>query len=452
MRTPRRSYEELSRLFRWQMPASYNFVLDAVDQRVQNGADGHRTALVVEDGAGVVSRQTFLDLALYSNRLAHLLAARGIGPGAAVAILAAPSAAAAIALLGVLKTGAAAALFPTGAQPSADILAARNVKAVIGDQHSSATVVRIVRDLPGLNLALTAHAATGETDEFWTSLIGGNDDFLPSRTRPADPALWLHDGPDEAAALYPHSALKARAFAAAYLYQGFPHVGDVTWSASDWVAGQGWIDAVLPAWYHGVPVVAAAPDHDSLPGLLSRQGVRVLHLPARNMERLRAVLDGRGPPLRSLLLAGRPEPGIQAELTQRFGPAVIPACAPPPFGPLLTPAPFLGFDTPVGAWGRPPPGYGLDVVDIEGRILPADTVGLLALPADSPILPLATPGWDLPIQTGSWQPLPVRAFRDLDGNFWPETPLTPPPSRPKPPPYRRPELKAPRPEDRWRKD
>lgn len=451
MRTPRRSYEELCRLFRWQMPASYNFASDAVDQRVQNGGDGHRTALVVEDGAGVISRHTFLDLALYSNRLAHLLTAKGIGPGATVVLLAAPSAAAAIALLGVLKTGAVAALFSTNASPSADILAARNVKAVIGDQHSQTSIVRMIRDLPGLHLALTAHAATGETDEFWTSLIGMADDFPQSCTRPADPALWLHDGPDGAAALYPHSALKARAVAAAYLYQGFPQPGDVMWSASDWVTGQGWIDAVLPAWYHGAPVAAASPEHDFLPGLLSRQGVRVLHLPGKNMERLRAVLDGRGPPLRSLLLAGKAEPGILDELTRRFGSAVIPACSPPPFGPLLTPAPFLGFDTPAGAWGRPPPGYGLDVIDSDGRILPADSVGLLAFPADSPVLPLAAPGWDLPIQAGAWQPLSVRAFRDLDGNFWPESPLSPPPSKPKPPPYRRPELKAPRPEDRWRK-
>lgn len=450
MRTPRRSYEELCRLFRWQLPASYNFALDAVDQRVQNGADGHRTALVVEDGAGVISRHTFLDLALYSNRLAHLLTAKGIGAGATVALLAAPSAAAAIALLGVLKTGAVAALFSTDAPPSADILAARNVKAVIGDQHSQAAVVWMIRDLPGLHLALTAHAATGETDEFWTSLIGMTDDFPPPCTGPADPALWLHDGPDGAAALYPHSALKARAVAAAYLYQGFPQVGDVMWSASDWATGQGWIDAVLPAWYHGASVVAASPEHDSLPGLLSRQGVRVLHLPDKSMDRLRAVLDGRGPPLRCLLLTGRAEPGALSELTQRFGSAVIPACTPLPFGPLLAPAPFLRFDTPAGAWGRPPPGYGVDVIDSEGRILPADTIGLLALPADSPILPLATPGWDLPIQTGAWQSLSMRAFRDLDGNFWSETSRILPPPRSGPSSYRRPELKAPPPEDRWR--
>ena len=82
-----RSYEEACRTFRWRIPDRYNLAFDVCDRQTMAGADGHRTALIVEAADGQVERYTFHVLRLLSNRLANVLAARGVTPGDLVALL-----------------------------------------------------------------------------------------------------------------------------------------------------------------------------------------------------------------------------------------------------------------------------------------------------------------------------------------------------------------------------
>ena len=78
---------------------------------------------------------TYRELDEAANRLAHLLAGHGVGPGACVALLLERSAQAVVAMLAVLKTGAAYLRDRPGAAGSADRVHARRRRADRRDHH-----------------------------------------------------------------------------------------------------------------------------------------------------------------------------------------------------------------------------------------------------------------------------------------------------------------------------
>src|SRR5512145_2415469 len=101
-----KSYEEACRTFRWRIPDRYNIAFDVCDRQTMAGADGHRTALIVEAADGSSERYTFHVLRLLSNRLANVLTAAGVVPGDRVLVSFPQSVEAAVAVLAVLKLGA----------------------------------------------------------------------------------------------------------------------------------------------------------------------------------------------------------------------------------------------------------------------------------------------------------------------------------------------------------
>ena len=78
---------------------------------------------------------TYRELDEAANRLAHLLAGHGVGPGACVALLLERSAQAIVAMLAVLKTGAAYLRDRPGAAGGADRVHARRRRADRRDHH-----------------------------------------------------------------------------------------------------------------------------------------------------------------------------------------------------------------------------------------------------------------------------------------------------------------------------
>ncbi|GHU05734.1 hypothetical protein FACS1894205_6190 [Alphaproteobacteria bacterium] len=426
----------------------YNFAADSFDPHAFGGADGNRTALVSDVGAGIVSRHTFLDLAEDSCRLAHILSIAGVKPGDVAILLMAPSGAAAVALLAAMRVGAVAAPMPLDV--SIDFLSGKisrlKVGAVIGDQHSIDLVSAIAHVFPDIRHFSAANASAERVPELWTSLIGIPEHFESRRSSSRDPALLLHHEDMPAGALYSFGALRARIAAAERTYRGFPIVGDVVWSVSDWASENGWIDAVLPSWNCGVPVVATPSDPADLDGILTRWGVRAVHLPTGNLPLFRQAMGTKKTPLRVLAAVGEMSYADHVFLKERFGRAFAPVFASPVFGPMLVPDAGAGME---GAYGKPPPRYSVDVVDAKGRILPAGEIGEISVLANEPFLPLGANKCRGCTRIGRWLGLGKPGKRDLDGVFWPDPALTPPPPSPprKKPPGRR--LAPPNPKDRW---
>jgi hypothetical protein len=77
--SPARDYDALYRSFRWQVPARYNIGVDVCDRWATR--EPGRTAIFNLGADGAVEEIGYGALRERSNRLANVLAARGIGRG-----------------------------------------------------------------------------------------------------------------------------------------------------------------------------------------------------------------------------------------------------------------------------------------------------------------------------------------------------------------------------------
>src|SRR5262245_23384345 len=101
-----REYDALYRAFRWQVPAQYNIGVDVCDRWAQS--EPGRTAIFDVNAKGAVDQVSYRALRTASNRLANVLAARGIARGDRVAILLPQGPAVAISHIAIYKLGAIA--------------------------------------------------------------------------------------------------------------------------------------------------------------------------------------------------------------------------------------------------------------------------------------------------------------------------------------------------------
>ncbi|MBI5164149.1 MAG: AMP-binding protein [Magnetospirillum sp.] len=441
MLTPARSYEEACRTFRWRIPERYNLAFDVCDRQTMAGADGHRTALIVEAADGSVERTTFHVLRLLSNRLANVLAAKGVTEGDRVAVSFGPSVEAAASILAVTRMGAVAVPIPTGlgAEPLARRLAESGAVAAVVTAERAPAVLAARARAPALGAILAAGDAPPGTDELWAAMEHASGSFAPVVTAADAPALLLYPGDgDGKPALHGHRAMPANLPAVELALDFFARPGDVLWSPVEWMSLEGLLWALLPAWHHGVPVVgSAAPfEPEAALGLMARHGVRAAFVPPRELEQLAAAaLTRPHPQLRALATGPGPLSGEAGERIERA--FAIPANAlwgTHTTGALAAENPSLVERRP-GSPGRAAPGITVEALDAAGQPLPAGEHGMLAASPRTPGRSLGWPAWVATGQSG---------WRDLDGYLWPEPPERP--QRPtEPPPLR---LDAPSSEDR----
>ena len=100
-------------------------------------------------------------------------------------------------------------------------------------------------------------------------------------------------------------------------HNGLPMDGDLFWTPADWAWTGGLIDALLPAWYYGVPVLGYEGrkfDPERACRLMADYRVRNAFIPPTALKMLRQVegiKDRYGVDLRSVMSAGE---AVGAEL------------------------------------------------------------------------------------------------------------------------------------------
>ncbi|CAA7613015.1 AMP-binding protein [Magnetospirillum sp. SS-4] len=426
-----RSYEEACRTFRWRIPERYNLAFDVCDRHTMGGADGHRTALIVEDGAGAGERYTFHVLRMLSNRLANVLNAQGITPGDRVAVMLPAGLEAAIALLAIVRMGAVMVPVPMGlgAEPLGWRLANSGAVAALADSRALPALEAARPGLRTLRAVLTPDGDGPDCVAMWQAVEAASDSFEPLVTPASHPAFVFYpaDGiGTPPGAVLPHRAM-AGSLPAVELSLGlFPQFGDIVWTSADWMSGEALFRAVLPAWHHGVPVVAGPDGFD--PGraldLMSRQGVRAAYLPAHHLARLAEVAAGRPHAMPRVLSSG-PEP-LDAELHER----VIKAFgihANEAWGVLETGAVAANLagmmELRPPSPGRSAPGLTVEAVDERGRVLKAGERGILAVSPNAPgsFLGYWGDGVAGPARrVNGWLLTGRLGHRDLDNYIWPE--------------------------------
>jgi acetyl-CoA synthetase len=423
-----KTYDQLRARFSWRVPARYNIAVDVCDRWAR---DPDRLALIHKQADGSLARYSFLDLQRGSNRLANLLAARGIGRGERVGILLPQAPETALAHLATYKLGAIAVPLFTLFGPEALEFRLRDsgARALVTDGGGLAKLAEIEDRLPELAVVLSVDGATERALDLHGQMARASDAFRPVDTGADEPALIIYTsgttGPPKGA-LHAHRVLLGHLPGVELPQELFPQPGDLIWTPADWAWIGGLLDVLLPAWHHGVPVLAhrfAKFDPEQAFQLMAEVGVRNAFLPPTALKMMRRVADPRGRwryRLRSigsggetlgqrLLDWGRETFGLT--VNEFYGQTecnlIVSNCA----GIMPVRA---------GSMGRAVPGHQVAVVDPQGQAVPDGETGTIAVKGPDPVMFLAY--WNNPQATaakfaGDWLLTGDLGRRDEAGYF-----------------------------------
>ncbi|HZM36477.1 MAG TPA: AMP-binding protein [Burkholderiales bacterium] len=424
-------YAELYRSFRWSVPQRYNIAHACCRQWA---ADRGRFALYWEDESGATSAHTFWDIQQAANRLSNALAALGVRRGDRVAICLPQRPETAIAYVAIFQMGAIA--LPLSHLFGPDALEYR-----LNHAEASAALVEPTT-LPNLwavkdKLATLKHvigvggAREAGVFDYQDLLSRAASSFSCVDTAAEDPSLIIYTsgttGPPKGA-LKPHRVLIGNVPGFVHSHDFFPQPGDMFWSPADWAWTGGLMDALLPAWLFGIPILGYRGRFDAEKAyhLLEKYGVRNSFLfPTALKLMMKAVPSPRSRydlSLRSIMSAGesvgvtviewaREQLGVT--INEMFGQTeinyVVGNCQ-------------AAWPVKPGSIGRPYPGHRVAVIDDKGNELPPGELGEIAVKrGEDPVFFLEY--WKNAQATrdkfiGDWGCTGDQGKRDEDGYLW----------------------------------
>lgn len=425
-------WDAIYQSFRWEIPEHFNMADVVCDRHAASDPD--RLALYYEDESGNEETYTFAAIREKANRLANALLGLGIDRGDRVGIILPQRPETAVAHVAIYKIGAIAIplanLFgPDGLRYR---LSDSSAKAVITDAENLPKVHKIRDDLPALERVILVDGQP-ETDEieFDEALAKASPSFETVVTKADDPAIIIYTSGTTG---QPKGALHAHRYLLGHLpgfelsHNFFPQEGDLGWTPADWAWIGGLMDLLMPCWFYGFPVLAYRGrkfDPERSLYLMEKYRVRNVFMPPTALKiirqvpkirdrfqvRLRTIMCG-GEALGADTLAWAEEElgvGINEIYGQTEANYMVGNCQE------VLPA------TP-GSMGKPYPGHVVDVMDDEGRLLPAGEMGEVVFrKGHDPVFFLEY--WNNPEGTkdkfkGEWACSGDLAVRDEEGRFW----------------------------------
>ena len=413
--------------FRWNVPERYNMAHDACDR---HASDPGRVALVVEGEAGGPREWTFHRIRQLANRCANLFEACGVRPGDRVSILLGQAVETAVANLACFKCGAVSMpLFTkSGLEDLEFRLGDGGSRLLVTDTANYARVAPALDRLPQLETVFTVDGATDGARDFWEELARGSGRYSNHATGPDDPAVLLYTSGTTGS---PKGVLHAQRVLLGHIpgmdfannYLGQP--GDRLWSPADWAWIGGLFDILMPAWYYGLPVVAAPRqefDPEEALDILARHRVRntlllptmlklMAQVPAgRHDVRLRSVFTG-GEPVGADVMAWAEET-LGASVNEIYGQTecnlVAGGCS-------------MLLERRPGAIGVPIPGHVVDVVDDDGELAEPGGTGHIAVRQPDPVAMISywrRPDADAEKIVNGWLLTGDVGHKDDDGYLW----------------------------------
>ena len=421
-----RDYDTVYRNFCWEIPERYNIARSVCER---HPAD--QVAMYYEHESGDTATYTFGQLNRYSNQFANALNSFGVERGDRVAIILPQCIETGIAHIAVYKLGAIAlplsVLF--GPEALSYRLSDSGAKVLITDRLHYETVAHLQADLPELQHLICCDAESGGLD-FWTLLEQGGDSFQMVDTAADDPALLIYTSGTTGSpkgALDAHRCLLGNLPGFELSQNFFPQAGDLFWTPADWAWTGGLLDALLPSWHYGVPILAYEGgrfDPERACHLLNKYRVRNGFIPPTALKmlmqvpRLKERFDIQ---LRSIMSAGETVGEVVLVWAQEeLGLTVNEMWGQTEFNYLVgNCAPIMPVKP--GSMGRPYPGHVVDVIDPQGQPMPIDEIGEIAARRGDPVMFLGY--WDKPEAAddkflGDWFRTGDTGYRDQEGYLW----------------------------------
>ncbi len=388
------SYPEVRRQFRWSVPTHFNIGVNACDKWAE---DPRRIALIHDKRDGTAVRYTFAEIRRLSNKAANLFQSRGIRHGDRVGILLPQEPETAIAHIATYKAGAIAVPLFTlfGVDALKYRLADSGTRMLVTDSSGADKISRIRAELPELEAVFCIDAHGSGTENFHEALAPFAESFWPVNTRADDPALIIYTsgttGPPKGA-LHAHRTLLGHlpGVEMSHNFLGLP--GDLMWTPADWAWIGGLLDVLIPAWHHGIAVVARRFEKFSAEAafdLIERHQVRNVFLPPTALKMMRAVsgVNSRWKlNVRSVASGGE---SLGAELLdwgrETFGLGINEFYGQTECNMTVSSCERL-FPVRPGAIGKAAPGHEVAIVDDAGKQLPPGETGNIAVLRPDPVM------------------------------------------------------------------
>jgi acetyl-CoA synthetase len=429
-------YAELHAAHRWNVPAQFN-IAEACCRR--HAADRSRFALYWEDESGVRAALTYWDLQQEANRLSNALVALGAARGDKIAILLPQRPETAIAHVAINQMGAIAVplSFLFGPDALEYRLENSETRIAIVDPQSLPNLAPVRDALGGLRHVIGVAGAHEAWVTPWEALLErASRRFTPVATRATDPALLVYTsgttGPPKGA-LMPQSCLLGNLPGFTHSHNDFPQPGDLFWSPADWAWTGGLMDALLPTFYFGQPLVGYRGrfDPERAFRLIERYQIRntflfptALKMMMKAYPRPRDAFDIE---LRSIMSAGEAvgttvfewaRDALGVTINEMFGQTEMN---------YIVGNSHASWPAKPGSMGRPYPGHRIAVIDDEGNAMPAGEPGDIAVnriaPDGSPdpvffLEYFKNPEATRKKFTGDWCRTGDIAVVDADGYLW----------------------------------
>ena len=423
------TYEQLYRSFRWNIPARYNIAADVCDR---HATDPGKVALIGVGDDGKAWDMTFREVQRRANRLANLLVSLGLAKGDRVMLLLGQNAWTAIGHVACWKAGLISV--PASTLFAADAIAYRlnavGVRIVITDMANFPTVEKARPLSAAVEHVFVIDGAMPGAPSLPGVLEAARDSFENVDTAADDPAfLNFTSGTtgNPKGALQAHRSMLGHLPGIELGLDGFPQPGDCMWSPADWAWLAGLMDVLMPAWFHGVPVLtfrATRFDPDQAFAMMGRHRVRTALLTPTMLRVMRQIPDPvrrYGIDLRAIISGGESvgkdlhewaNGTLGAPVNEMFGQT---ECN------LVLGSSGRIMPIKPGALGRAIPGHVAAIVDDGGQPLPAGEIGNLAFRSPDPVMMLEY--WQNPEATKSkyadgWLITGDLARCDEDGYFW----------------------------------
>jgi acetyl-CoA synthetase len=425
----RTTYDEIYASFRWNIPSRYNIAADVCDR---HAADPDKIALIGAGEDGRVWRMTFRDVQRRANQLANLLVALGLARGDRVMLLLGQDPWAAIGHVACWKAGLVSV--PTSTLFAPDAVAYRlntaGIRAVITDLANLPTIDQARKAAPVVEHVFLTDGSGSGARSLTAALETARDSFANVDTAADDPAfLNFTSGTtgNPKGALQAHRSMLGHLPGIALGFDFFPQPDDLMWSPADWAWLAGLMDVLMPAWYHGVPVLTfRAPrfDPEQAFAMMGRHRVRTALLTPTMLRLMRQVNDpvSRHDVRLRVIISGGESVGkdlhewgvdaLKAPINELFGQTECNL--------------VLGSNSSImpvkfGSIGRAIPGHTAAIVDDAGERLPAGEIGNIAIRSPDPVMMLEY--WNNPEATrtkfaNGWLITGDLGRCDEDGYFW----------------------------------
>jgi acetyl-CoA synthetase len=410
----------------WHIPERYNIGVDVCDRHSEVAGP----ALIVEDEHGATTSYSFRDLKKLSNRLANFFSSAGLNQGDRVAILLPQSLETAVTHIAAFKSGLISV--PLFSQFGEDALRYRlgdcAARLIVTDAEGAAKLSRIRDSLPNLITVLSADKAENGALGFHTVLASSSEDFDPVETGPDDPAIIIYTSGTTGSpkgALHGHRVLLAHLPGVELPHNHFPKPGDLFWTPADWAWIGGLFDVLMPAWHHGVTVLArrfSKFDPQSAIDLMKRHKVRNAFLPPTALKLMRQMnVNASGLALRTISSGGETlGRDLEEWVRSTFGVTINEFYGQTECNLVIG---NCSVDYPVraGSMGKAIPGHQVAIIDDDGQPVMPKTVGTIAVHRPDPGIFLSY--WNKPVETqakfsGDWLLTGDMGYQDEDGYFW----------------------------------